>query len=366
MAESNSDITAEAFEALNSENFQLRQKNSELVVLIEAMKRMLDSEEELKRAYESLQVEIRNINLELQRKNVELEGSLAKREALERQLQQASAMAALGEMSATVAHEIRNPLGAMGVWAGLLERDLDPQDPRRKTLGKITDGLAKLNKIVTNLLVYTRPIATEFRKVNLCALLEEIVDFTEIEIERLGRSIAVKKNFTGADALYVMADPEKINQAIINLCLNAVQAMEDGGTLSVDITGGGNINGSNGNGNGNIGNDIAGNNITGNGNNGNDDGVSGNINTYNINTNNIDINGEHKYVEFSITDTGSGIDGEHMEKIFQPFFTTKEDGTGLGLAIVKKIIETHGGEIRIGSRLGAGTRVICCLPGVRQ
>ena len=308
----------------------------------EALKQAFDAfqvrSDQLERAYLSMQEDFKKINVELERKNVELESSLAKREALERQLQQASAMAALGEMSATVAHEIRNPLGAMGVWAGLLERDLDPQDPRRKTLGKITDGLAKLNKIVTNLLVYTRPIATEFRKVNLCALLEEIVDFTEIEIERLGRNVTVQKNFSGADELYVMADPEKMNQAVINLCLNAVQAMEKGGTLSVDITGGG------------------------------DNGVDGgNINAGNANAGNIDIAGGRKdVIMFTIADTGSGIGSEHIDKIFQPFFTTKEDGTGLGLAIVKKIIETHGGEIRINSKLGAGTRVTCYLPGVRQ
>ena len=313
----------------------------------EALKQAFDAfqvrSDQLERAYLSMQEDFKKINVELERKNVELESSLAKREALERQLQQASAMAALGEMSATVAHEIRNPLGAMGVWAGLLERDLDPQDPRRKTLGKITDGLAKLNKIVTNLLVYTRPIATEFRKVNLCALLEEIVDFTEIEIERLGRNVTVQKNFSGADELYVMADPEKMNQAVINLCLNAVQAMEKGGTLSVDITCGSD-------------NGVDGGNIN-----------TGNINAGNANAGNIDIAGDRKdVIMFTIADTGSGIGSEHIDKIFQPFFTTKEDGTGLGLAIVKKIIETHGGEIRINSKLGAGTRVTCYLPGVRQ
>jgi len=292
-------IPIEAFEALKQvfDDFQIRS-------------------EQLERAYLSMQEDFKKVNLELERKNIELQSSLAKREALERQLQQASAMAALGEMSATVAHEIRNPLGAMGIWAGLLERDLDPQDPRRKTLGKITDGLAKLNKIVTNLLVYTRPIATDFRKVRLCALLEEIVDFTEIEIIRLGRNISVEKDFSSSEELYVMADPEKINQATINLCLNAVQAMEDGGVLRVSIEKG--------------------------------------------------AGDDEKYVVFTIADTGSGIDREHLEKIFAPFFTTKEDGTGLGLAIVKKILEFHGGRIDIKSELGAGTQVSCYLPSAQQ
>ncbi|MDR2577339.1 MAG: hypothetical protein LBC70_00815 [Chitinispirillales bacterium] len=297
--------------------------------MFEALKQAFDNSQVMfelgERAYRSLQEEVKNVNLELERKNIELQKSLAEREALEREVLQAKTMAALGEMSATVAHEIRNPLGAMGVWAGLLERDLEPGDPRRKTLGKITDGLAKLNKIVLNLLVYTRPISTEFRRVRLDALLDEIADFTEIEIERLGRDITVEKNFTAAEKPYViMADPEKMNQAIINLCLNAVQAMEDGGTLRVELgekreDGGENVDDAN---------DAGGNN----------------------------------YIMFSVSDTGSGIDREHLKKIFDPFFTTKEDGTGLGLAIVKKIIESHHGRIDIKSEVGIGTEVICYLP----
>ncbi|MDR2728458.1 MAG: PAS domain-containing protein [Chitinispirillales bacterium] len=229
---------------------------------------------------------------------VEVFSDMSRVKALEKEMHQAKTMAALGEMSATVAHEIRNPLGAMGVWAGLLERDIEPGDPRRKTLGRITEGLSKLNKIVSNLLVYTRPMAAEFRKIPLYALLEEIVDFTQIEIERLGRDITVQKNFAGFEELHVLVDPEKINQAVINLCLNAVQAMENGGTLSVEIE--------------------------------------------------RDVN-ESRYVSFSVSDTGLGISKENLGKIFDPFFTTKEDGTGLGLAIVKKIIESHGGLIDIKS-----------------
>ena len=242
---------------------------------------------------------------------VEVFSDMSRVKALEKEMHQAKTMAALGEMSATVAHEIRNPLGAMGVWAGLLERDIEPGDPRRKTLGRITEGLSKLNKIVSNLLVYTRPMAAEFRKVPLYTLLEEIVDFTQIEIERLGRDITVQKNFLGFEELHVLVDPEKINQAVINLCLNAVQAMENGGTLRVEIE--------------------------------------------------RDA-GESRYVSFSVCDTGLGISKENLGKIFDPFFTTKEDGTGLGLAIVKKIIESHGGLIDIKSERGAGTRVRCFLP----
>jgi signal transduction histidine kinase len=304
----------------------------------EAMKRLVDASMEgwkrAEKAFVEMQEKVEKVSLELERKNAELRHSLARREALEREVQQAKTMAALGEMSATVAHEIRNPLGAMGMWAGLLERDMDPQDPRRKTLGKITDGLARLNKIVTSLLVYTRPMASEFRMVRLDALLEEIVDFIEIEIDRLGRKIVVEKKFDCKDGPYVKADPEKVNQAVINLCLNAVQAMEDGGKLSVTLS-----------------------------------AISADSHiAAPVGANSVGMDDARRellggdYAVFSITDTGSGICAEHIAKIFDPFFTTKEDGTGLGLAIVKKIIESHMGAIEITSEQGAGTRVNCYLP----
>lgn len=246
---------------------------------------------------------------------VEIFSDISLIKALEKEMQQARTMAALGEMSATVAHEIRNPLGAMGMWASLLERDLEPGDQRRKTLGKIIEGLSKLNKIVSNLLVYTRPVKAEFRKVQLEAVLEEIVDFVQIEIERLGQKIIVKKNWMD-EKTHVLADPEKIGQVMMNLCLNAVQAMPDGGELNVII--------------------------------------------------------EKKkpktsgFVCFSVCDTGSGIAKEDISKIFDPFYTTKENGTGLGLAIVKKFVETHSGYIDVKSTLQKGTSVQVFLPGLKE
>jgi len=142
---------------------------------------------------------------------VEIFSDISRIKALEEEMHQTKTMAALGEMSATVAHEIRNPLGAMGMWAGLLERDLEPDDFRRKTLGKITEGLSRLNKIVSNLLVYTRPLRPEFKNVQIRELLEEVVDFVQIEIERLGRSITIEKRLTECQNCQVSIDPEKMS-----------------------------------------------------------------------------------------------------------------------------------------------------------
>jgi PAS domain S-box-containing protein len=246
---------------------------------------------------------------------VEIFSDVSKIKALEKEMQQAKTMAALGEMSATVAHEIRNPLGAMGVWAGLLERDLGPDDPRKKTLGKIIEGLSRLNKIVSNLLVYTRPVKAELRKVQIDKILSEIIDFVQIEIERIGQTIVVNRTFCN-DPVYVLVDPEKMGQVVMNLCLNAIQAMPDGGELSVAVEN--------------------------------------------------NSKNRHGFANFSIIDTGIGIEKETISKIFDPFFTTKENGTGLGLAIVKKFVESHSGYINVKSKPGKGTIVKVFLPLLKE
>jgi PAS domain S-box-containing protein len=247
---------------------------------------------------------------------VEIFSDISRIKALEEEMQRTKTMAALGEMAATVAHEIRNPLGAMGGWAGLLERDLEPDDPRRKILGRITEGLARLNRIVSNLLVYTRPVKATMRKISLAALLEEIIDFVGIEIERQQQNIAVQKKWKSGNELFILADPEKLHQVIMNLCLNAMQAMPEGGALSVNI-----------------------------------DGLS---------------RERSEYVCFTISDTGIGIDKDSIGKIFDPFYTTKENGTGLGLAIVKKIVEFHSGYITIDSTVKKGTTARVFLPRLKE
>lgn len=243
---------------------------------------------------------------------VEIFSDISKIKALEEEMLQTRTMAALGEMSATVAHEIRNPLGAMGMWVALLERDFHDEDPRRATLGKIAEGLSRLNKIVSNLLVFTRPVKPEFRKVDIADVAREIVDFVRIEIDRLGYKISMV-TVEPVLPLFALADPEKISQALLNLCLNAVQAMPNGGSLKVEAA----------------------------------DGGKG-------------------YIVLTIEDNGCGIAAADIGKIFDPFFTTKENGTGLGLAIVKKFIESHSGYIVVDSVESKGTVVKVYIPQMKE
>lgn len=243
---------------------------------------------------------------------VEIFSDISKIKALEEEMQRTRTMAALGEMSATVAHEIRNPLGAMGMWVALLEKDLEPEDPKRRIVVKITEGLSRLNKIVSNLLVFTRPVKVEHKRVDIRYIVKENIDFIRVETESINPQINIKYTYSD-NPIEVSIDPEKISQVLLNLCLNAVQAMPKGGTLSVTVS-----------------------------------------------------EEAHGYVIINIEDTGCGIPEENLQKIFDPFFTTKEDGTGLGLAIVKKYVELHCGYIEVKSRVGEGSCFKIFLPRIKD
>jgi PAS domain S-box-containing protein len=247
---------------------------------------------------------------------VEIFSDISRIKALEEEMQQARTMAALGEMAATVAHEIRNPLSAMGMWATLLEREVAPESQSRNIVHKLLEGLSRLNRIVSNLLVYSRPVKPQLRPVSLQQLLSDMSDYVEVEVERQGHNIDVKKVWDPSP-VSVLVDPEKLQQVIMNLSLNAIQAMPKGGVLTVCI------NGAPG------------------------DAGAG-------------------YASFSIGDTGCGISQENLEKIWAPFFTTKSNGTGLGLAIVKKIVESHSGVIEVTSEIDTGTTVKVFLPLAKQ
>jgi PAS domain S-box-containing protein len=242
---------------------------------------------------------------------VEIFSDVSRIKALEEEMLQAKTMAALGEMAATVAHEIRNPLGAMGMWAELLDHDIPEESASRKLLNKILEGLGRLNRIVSNLLVYSRPVKPQVRRIALEQLLSETIDFVGIEVERQDQKVAIRKLWAD-EPVFVQVDPEKLQQVVMNLSLNAIQAMPKGGDLTVKID--------------------------------------------------TSVGAGPGYVSFSVIDTGSGIAPEHLDKIFDPFFTTKANGTGLGLAIVKKIVESHAGYIDVTSAPDKGTTVQVFLP----
>lgn len=234
--------------------------------------------------------------------NVKTFQDLSELTALRAQVRQIDRLAAIGEMAATVAHEIRNPLGGIRGFATFLAQDTPPEDPRRRLIDKILEGARSLDKVVGELLEYTRPVDLTLRPVTCVAVIEEALSFLEIDPERVGVRIEVDQN------LRILADAEQIKRVLLNILLNSVQSIEDRGEILVSSQ------------------------------------------------------ADALRVCLMIRDTGCGMPEDTLQRIFSPFFSTKEKGTGLGLAISTRIIEGHGGEIEASSKAGAGTTITLRLP----
>ncbi|MGK2905495.1 MAG: cache domain-containing protein [Desulfuromonadales bacterium] len=235
--------------------------------------------------------------------------SLQRNRELETSLAQQGKMASLGILSSGVAHEINNPLGVILGYAGYLENKLDPEDPNYHFIHEIKRESKRCKKIVQDLLSYARTPRPEFAKTDLNQLLEQIVSFAANHTDMRGVKIVKKLS---DDLPSISIDGDQIRQVAINLILNAGAAMANGGTLTVSTA----------------------------------------------------LEQDDAIVTF--TDTGSGIDEADLERIFEPFYTTKERGTGLGLAITRQIVEQHHGSIHMTSRLKQGTTVTIRLPLVRE
>jgi len=226
---------------------------------------------------------------------------------LQEEVNQSRVLSALGEMAATVAHEIRNPLGGMAGYASLLARGIPPEDTKRKYVDQIISGINSINKIVSNLLAYTKKTTLQKQNVNLLTWAETILAHAEVEIEKEKKQVIIERDFP-EEPLNAEVDAERLQQVMLNLLINSIQAIEGEGKISVRIRSGKN------------------------------------------------------HAEIIVADTGKGIEQENVKNLFTPFFTTKEQGTGLGLAIVKKIIDLHEGEIFVESVVGQGTKFYIRVP----
>ena len=225
---------------------------------------------------------------------------------LEDQLNQAERLAVLGEMVAGVSHEIKNPLGIIRSTAELLEEKSAYDQVQKKLSTIIIEESGRLNDIVTDFLDFARPQVPNFQQCRLEEIIDRNLSFLRPELDK--KRVLVNNGNLNSGAFSIEADPGLLYRAFLNIFINAIQSMEDGGNVS------------------------------------------------------IKIREENENYEVEIQDTGIGISAEILKKIFNPFFTTKEKGSGLGLAIVKKIIEGHKGTVWIESEEGVGTRVFVALP----
>jgi len=228
---------------------------------------------------------------------------------------QSEKLGALATLAAGVAHEIGNPLNSLGIHMQLLEREvaeLKP-GPRREALAARIETskleIERLDGIIRQFLGAVRPAKLDYKPVQINALLENLLEFAYYEIA--GQEIGIEKHYDPAIPLALM-DEAQIKQACLNIIKNAVQAMPDGGLLTVTTK-------------------LAGDEIV-----------------------------------MSFADTGPGIPREQLGRIFDPFYTTKDRGSGLGLMIVHKIVTDHDGRIDVESDPGRGTRVTLTLPVVES
>lgn len=225
------------------------------------------------------------------------------------QMERADRLASVGEMAAGIAHEIKNPLTGIAAAITVLKDDYPAQDPRCGIINEVLEQISRLDKTVNDLLFFGKPTAPEPTCTDMNSALKKILVFASQH--RGGKNIEKKLELRdGLPPVYV--DPKQIQQVFLNLFLNAVQAMQGGGTLTVQS-------------------DLA-----------TRDGV--------------------ELVQVRVIDTGQGIPPQILEKIFTPFFTTKAQGTGLGLAISHRLIEQQGGRLSVVSEDGKGTTFTVELP----
>ena len=225
------------------------------------------------------------------------------------QMERVDRLASVGEMSAGIAHEIKNPLAAISGAISVLHEDFDQDDPRREVVNKVLEQIARLDKAATDLLFFGRPGKPSFEFVDTNDLLNKTMFFVSQHPE--AKNIHQNKEFT-RNLPPVWVDAKQLQQVFFNIIINAIQAMQDGGTLLLQTD--------------------------------------------------LIEDQEQPSVRVMIGDSGPGIKPEILEKIFTPFFTTKTQGTGLGLAICRQLIEQQGGTLDIKSRVGEGTRVLIHLP----
>ena len=239
--------------------------------------------------------------------NILLFKDLTEVRALRREVTRSQRLASVGRLAAGVAHEIRNPLSSIKGFATYFKERYPDRPQDQQTANIMIQEVDRLNRVVGQLLEFARPISVKKQKISLQALLKDSTKLIEDQASAKGISVQTQ-HAAGMDSAW--GDPDRINQILLNLYLNAIDSMENGGKLKVVIS--------------------------------------------------LDTDGSEIYIR--ISDTGCGISPQHLSNIFDPYFTTKSTGTGLGLAIAHNIIEALGGKITVESHLKKGTTFTVALP----
>jgi len=225
--------------------------------------------------------------------------------ALELEIQQKNKLAAVGNLAAGVAHEVRNPLSSIRGYATYFGSFFDSDSDNKKAANIMAEEVDRVNRVISELLEFARPMKLELQEVEVFDLVDKALRLIKYEAEMA--KVNIVKSIE-ADIPKITIDKDRFTQVLLNIFINGIQAMKTGGNLTVDV-----------------------------------------------------LTRESK-LRFQISDTGDGISAEDQTNIFNPYFTTKKKGTGLGLAIAFKIIEGHGGSIKIESAKGKGTMFVISIP----
>jgi two-component system sensor histidine kinase PilS (NtrC family) len=235
---------------------------------------------------------------------------------MEEQIRRSDRLAVVGELAAGMAHEIRNPLASLSGSIQLLSEDLTLEDTNRELMEIVNREVSRLNSLITDFLHFASPRPLQLKVIDLLAALQETVTLLQ---QSSGPEREVRVSAPEGD-YRAEVDPMLMKQVFWNLARNAVEAMPEGGELVVAVE-------------------------------------------------RYPVQGEGGVIvdnlEISFADTGAGIPSHEVDRVFTPFYSTKEQGTGLGLSIVFKIVEAHGGRVEVESRSSGGTVFRVRVP-VRQ
>lgn len=228
---------------------------------------------------------------------------------LQSQAKRNARLAAMGEMAAELAHEIRNPLGSIKLFASLLEQDLEALPEKAQLVDQISQGVNVLENIVSNILSFSANVKPKREPLEVAPLLQDTRNLFEMELRKKDIQLEIS---CPQDSLRIHGDSHLLKQMLLNLSINAIKAMQPGGCLK------------------------------------------------------LSARARDDYVEISVEDTGHGIPAAKLPKIFDPFYTTFQGGTGLGLSVVNQIADKHGGALEVKSKVNVGTTVYVSIPRLYQ
>lgn len=246
----------------------------------------------------------------LEQSHAELTGRVQKLQSelsdKNRELERSNRLAALGEMAAGLAHEIRNPLGGIQLYASLLAQDVADRPESAKIVTKIIGGVKRVEFLVSQVLRFTREIEASPEPCDLAVVVRETIELAQMQIEskRMAPMPATLIEALVPESLPCSVDDRLVSQALLNLLLNAHEAMNESPVPLIHVS----------------------------------------------------LSAQGERIKLVVADNGPGIPAESLDRIFNPFFTTKDEGTGLGLSIVHRIVEAHNGTIKATNVPGSGAR----------